>query len=71
MERYKNKIDIDKRTINISYEANNNEIYPYHHNGNNKKGNKNQIKKFNKTIAYDDLKCNIREKQNILNTNFT
>ena len=69
LERYKNKIDIDKRTINISYEANNNEIYPYHRIGNNKKGNNNPIKKLNKTITYDDLKCNIREKQKLLNIN--
>ena len=75
LERYKNKIDIDKKTINISYETNNYGIYPRHHNtnntnnNNNKKGNKNSIKKLNKTITYDDLKCNIREKQKLQNIN--
>jgi hypothetical protein len=60
LERYKNKIDIDKRTINMSYKANSNGINPDHCNATTNKGNKNQIKKFNKTIAYDDLKYNIR-----------
>ena len=69
LEKYRNKIDIDKNTINISYEGNNNEIYPYNHNGMNKRGNKNSIKKLNKTITYDDLKSNIKEKQKFLNIN--
>jgi hypothetical protein len=69
LEKYRNKIDIDKNTINISYEGNNNEIYQYNNNGMNKRGNKNSIKKLNKTITYDDLKCNIREKQKLLNIN--
>ena len=67
LERYKNKIDIDKNTINISYEGNNNkQIYPYNYNGINKKGYKNTLKKLNKTITYEDLKSNIKEKQKLL-----
>ena len=67
LEKYRNKIDIDKKTINISYEGNNNkEIYPYNYNGLNKKGYKNTLKKLNKTITYEDLKSNIKEKQKLL-----
>lgn len=67
LEQYKNKIDIDKNTINISYEGNNDqEIYSYNDNGNNKKGNKNILKKLNKTITYEDLKTNVKEKQKLM-----
>ena len=63
LEKYKNKIDIDKNTINISYDGNDNKIYPYNYNGLN---NKSTLKKLNKTITYDDLKFNVKEKQKLL-----
>jgi len=65
LEKYKNKIDIDKNTINISFEGNNKQILPYNYNALNKKGNKHSIKKLNKTITYDDLKSNVKEKQKL------
>ena len=68
LEKFKNRIDIDKNTINISYEGNNYDLYP-NYNANNKKEYKNSMKKLNKTITYDDLKCGVREKQKLLNMN--
>ena len=66
LDKYKNKIDIDKNTINISYEANNKEIYPYNNNTLNKKLYKNTFKKLNRTITYDNLKSNVKEKQKLM-----
>ena len=66
LDKYKNKIDIDKNTINISYEANNKEIYPYNYNIINKNQYKNTFKKLNRTITYDDLKSNVKEKQKLM-----
>ena len=66
LEKYKNKIDIDKNTINISFEGNNNKLYPYNYNGLNQKAQKSTLKKLNKTITYDDLKFNVKEKQKLL-----
>lgn len=65
LEKYKNKIDIDKNIINISFEGNNRQILPYNYNKLNKKGNKYSIKKLNKTITYDNLKSNVKEKQKL------
>lgn len=68
LEKYKDNMDIDKNTINISVEGNNNETYAYNFNRhNNNKGVRQSLKKLNRTITYDDLKCNIREKQKLLN----
>jgi len=67
LEKYKDNIDIDKNTINISFEGNNNEAYAYNFNRLNNKGIRQSLKKLNKTITYDDLKYNIREKQKLLN----
>ena len=66
LEKYKNKIDIDKNTINISFDGNNNQILKYNYNTLNKKGNRNSLQKLNKTITYDELKSNIKEKQKLL-----
>ena len=66
LEKYKNKIDIDKNTINISFDGNDNKIYPYNYNGSNQKAHKSTLKKLNKTIAYEDLKFNVKEKQKFL-----
>ena len=59
-------IDIDKNTINISYEHNNKEIFPYYFNTLNKKPYKSAFKKINRTITYDDLKSNVKEKQKLM-----
>ena len=67
LDKYKNKIDIDKNTINISLERNNDEASPYNFTGLNKKGNKQSLKKLNRTITYDDLKYNVKENQKLLN----
>ena len=66
LDKYKNIIDIDKNTINISYEANNKEIFPYNFKILNKKPNKNAFGKINRTITYDDLKSNVKEKQKLM-----
>ena len=66
LDQYKNIIDIEKNTINISYESNNKEIFPYNFNTLNKKSNKSAFKKINKTITYDDLKSNVKEKQKLM-----
>jgi hypothetical protein len=61
LDKYKNIIGIDKNTINISMEGNTNNI------GNNNNGNGHIIKKLNRAITYDNLKCNIKENQKLLN----
>ena len=61
LDKYKNIIEIDKNTINISMEGNTNNI------GNNNNGNGHIIKKLNRAITYDNLKCNIKENQKLLN----
>ena len=66
LEKYKNKIDIDKNTINISFEGNNKQILPYNYNALNKRGNRYSLQKINKTITYDELKSNVKEKQKLL-----
>ena len=66
LDKYKNILDIDKNTINISYEANNKEIFPYNFKILNKKPNKNAFGKINRTITYDDLKSNVKEKQKLM-----
>ena len=63
LDRYKNIIGIDKNTINISMEGNSNNIS----NNNNNNGNGHTIKKLNRTITYDNLKCNVKENQKLLN----
>ena len=62
LDKYKNIIGIDKNTINISMEGNNNSIR-----SNNNNSNGHAIKKLNRTITYDNLKCNIKENQKLLN----
>ena len=69
LDKFKNKIDIDKNTINISYEGNQNDVHYYNFNGLNRKGNKGILKKLNKTITYDNLKANVRENKKFLNMN--
>ena len=69
LDKFKNKIDIDKNTINISYEGNKNDVHYYNFNGLNRKGNKEILKKLNKTITYDNLKANVRENKKFLNMN--
>ena len=66
LDKYKNIIDIDKNTINISYETNNKEIFPYNFKILNKRPNKNAFGKINRTITYDDLKSNVKEKQKLM-----
>ena len=66
LDKYKNIIDIDKNTINISYEANNKEIFPYNFKILDKRPNKNAFGKINRTITYDDLKSNVKEKQKLM-----
>ena len=61
LDKYKNIIEIDKNTINISMEGNNNDI-PKNNNG-----NEHAIKKLNRTITYDNLKFNVKENQKLLN----
>ena len=61
IDKYKNIIDIEKNTINISMEGNNNDM----RNKNNDNGH--TIKKLNRTITYDNLKCNVKENQKLLN----
>ena len=63
LDKYKNIIGIDKNTINISMEENNNDIL----NNNKGNGNGHVIKKLNRTITYDNLKYNIKENQKLLN----
>ena len=69
LDKFKNKIDIDKNTINISYEGNQNDVHYYNFNGLNRKGNKGILKKLNKTITYDNLKANVKENKKFLNMN--
>ena len=69
LDKFKNKIDIDKNTINISYEGNQNDAHYYNYNGLNRKGNKEILKKLNKTITYDNLKANVKENRKFLNLN--
>ena len=69
LDKFKNKIDIDKNTINISYEGNQNDAHYYNFNGLNRKGNKEILKKLNKTITYDNLKANVQENKKFLNMN--
>jgi hypothetical protein len=61
LDKYKNIKEIDKNTINISMEGNNNDI-PKNNNG-----NEHAIKKLNRTITYDNLKFNVKENQKLLN----
>ena len=69
LDKFKNKIDIDKNTINVSYEGNQNDIHYYNFNALNRKGNKEILKKLNKTITYDNLKANVKENKKLLNMN--
>ena len=61
LDKYKNINGIDKNTINISTEGNSNNMR------NNNNNNGHVIKKLNRTITYDNLKCNIKENQKLLN----
>ena len=66
-DKDKNKDNDDLNNININFkgEGNKTEI-----NQNNDKNSKNEIhiwKRLNRTITYDDLKCNVIEKQKLLN----
>ena len=69
LDKFKNKIDIDKNTINISYDGNQNDVHYYNFNDLNRKGNKEILKKLNKTITYDNLKANVKENKKYLNMN--
>ena len=66
LDKCKNIIDVDRNNINISYEANNKGIFPYYFNILNKKPYKNAFKKINRTITYEDLKSNVKEKQKLM-----
>jgi hypothetical protein len=61
LDKYKNIIGIDKNAINISMEGNSNNTRS------NNNCNGHVIKKLNRTITYDNLKCNIKENKKLLN----
>ena len=61
LDKYRNIIGIDKNTINISMEGNSSAV------NNKNRGDGHTIKRLNRTITYDNLKCNVKENQKLLN----